>query len=495
MVELETSIDYAKLRKDIRGKLASVADGLRQSPPERWLPVTYCNLERLNRAADGYPSEVQTYFHEQIGIAKEMLIKQFACRNSDIPIKADPKDIAHATESIIYEMSRQMALPFCEKAVNPTSHNILSISEMVAQRSDILHLREESVAGRVHRFIDIIQPNTGQISTLKLPKTDYVLYKGGISRLMLNLVAGAPTSMIDSELPWNDLDAIGIGDSNTTREEACSLGVDPEGIEMLGRDLDWDEYCLGRDTDHNQALLSRDSLHYSNEAYKSAQTGHITLNGLYMPNRALYGTDTFKYDEVDLGTPRGLMRLIKPLAESKAMSFAYHPANRHVDCAPYFLFLARKWSKKSDFPILLQRGLQIGRLIGQISDDDFDTYGILDRMHARVPLFDLEAEMREPRDVAVWKGSKIIRQVDRELTWKFKFPGDLEISNEDINSEPITITLEGFIPDPATSRDIIDHWQDFKDKCAKRVQETKSMDIDPADRYFLRNQAWLRFQH
>lgn len=495
MVESETSINYAKLRKDIRDKLASVAEGLRQSPTERWLPVTYSNLERLDKAARGYPRELQTYFHEQIGIAKKMLVKEFTCRNTDIPIKAGQEDIAHTTESIIYELSRQMALPFCEKAPNPISHNILPIPEMVAQRPDFLHLREESIAGCIHRFMDVINPNTGKISTLRLPDTDYVLYKGGVSRLMLNLVAGAPKSMIDSEIPWNDLDAIGIGDSNTTRDEACSLGVDPEGIEMLGRNLDWDEYCLGRDTDHNQALLGRDSLHYSNEAYLAAQTGHITLNGLYMPNRALYGTDTFKYDEVDLGTPRGLMRLIKPLAEGKTMSFAYHPANRHVDCAPYFLFLARKWSRKPDFPILLQRGLQIGRLMGQVPDGSFDTYSILDRMHARVPLFDLEAEMRDPRDVAVWKGSKIIRQVDRELTWKFKFPGDLEISSEDINFEPITITLEGFVPDPTISKDIIDHWQDFKNKCAERVQETKSMDIDPADRYFLRNQAWLRFQH
>ncbi len=494
MVESETHIGYTKLRKDIRDKLACVAEGLRQSPTERWLPVTYCNLERLNRAARRYPPEVQTYFHEQIGITREMLVTQFTCRNPDISIKTSPDDIAHTTESIIYEVSRQMALPFCEKATEPISHNILPISKMVAHRSDVLRLREESVSGRVNRLIDVTHHKTGQISTLKLPNTNSVLYKGGISRLMLNLVAGAPESMTDSELPWNDLDAIGVGDSNATRDEACSLGVDPEGIEMLGRELDWDEYCLGRDTDHNQTLLSSDSLHYSNDAYRAAQTGHITLNGLYMPNRALYGTDTFKYDEVYLGTPRGLMRLIKSLAEGKALSFAYHPANSNVDCAPYFLFLARKWSKKPNFPSLLQRGLQIGRLMGQVPSGDFDTYEVLDRMHARVPLFDLEAEMREPRDVAVWKGSKIIRQIDRELTWKFRFPGDLEISSEDIHSEQITVTLEKFIPDPVISRDIVDHWQDFKDKCAKRVQETRSMDIDPADRYFLRNQAWLSFE-
>lgn len=481
--------DPREIREDVRSQISRVPDSLRSSSPNQWWLRTYRGLRRIERRSSVYPEDIQTHILGITTTARGLLRDQISEDGA-----TEPETIAHTADNIINHMSRIMAEPFCRTEKPKIKEQRIGIEQIVAKRPDLLSLSTQNNGEKTQSRITVKNPKTNISYSFALPQSENVYYKGGIARLMLNILAGAPSSMIESEIPWNDLDVIAIGDSNSTRQEALALGVDPEGVEMLGQSLDFSEYCLGRDIDHNQALLGKEELIYTNAAFKSAQSGHIELTGMYMPNRALYGTDIFTYKGLALGTPRGLMRLIKPVVEGKALSFSYNPANRHVDASPYFLFLARKWSCKKNFPDLLLRAFELGKRMGQVPESESDPLAILNDMHSRYPLFDINAEMNGLRDVAIWKAGKIIRQADRELTWTFSIPSDMEIPEGELHFPSQTITLDGFKPDSILANQVKEKWEYFKESAKIRTKIALESNMPISERYFLKNR-WAGYKN
>jgi hypothetical protein len=481
---IETSIDLRATREALRTQLIQLPEAMRNTPSKQWWFSAYRFVRRAERSLPTYPPDMQVYLGGIIGTARQMLKDEVHPSETQMLYSEEIED---RTDCLIYELSRVISAPYCEQLPETVQEQTVAITDIVKERPDVLKISDIREGARFSRAVHVQHPLTCQTYTFPLPTDDTIYYKGGIARLMLNLVADAPVSMVASEIPWNDLDVIALGDPTKSRIRAMEMGVDPDGIEMIGDSLDFIEYSLGRDVDHNQALVGAEYLVYTPDAYDAAQSGNISLTGLYMPNRALYGTDIFHRNGLFLGTPRGMMRLVKPVVEGKALSFTFHPANKYIDMAPYFLFLARKWSKKPQFPVFLQRLLAVGKAIGQVDEGEGNPIDMLENMHRQYPLFDLQAQVQSGRDVAIWKAGKIIRQVDRQFTWEFHVPGDLVIPDEELLVPATRIQLADFEENPALSEKIVSQWPAFSERSRERVEQARQDPALRSNRYFLKN--------
>lgn len=467
-------------RDELRTIVSQVPEVM-EGNPRHWYRGITRKILTLEQTLPILPPETQEFMGPVIKKTKETLREE--ARGSSALSSVDEETRGVRAEILIKSLSRDMAERF-EAEVDPVTENVISLDQLITQHEGEIKRGTQERNGEIQQTLSVRHPLTAAWHTFPLPPSESMWYKGGVARLMLDIHAQAGPERLAAELPWNDRDVVFVGDEAQALAQAQTVGVGLDGVEKLGEEFDFNAYCFGRDTTQNQVCLGRNALHYSEKAYHAAKTGEIEVVGEYMKNRALFGNDQFEYEHVKLVKPRGLMRLMKFVAEGKAESFQYYPINANIDLGIYWMVLARKWEKKEDFGYLMQRLFELGKRMGQTDEGEHDVYDALRRSHTQYPFFDLDRQIETSVDVARWLSRKIARQVDREFAWEYSIPGSLIYSRQEGDTIPQEISLRGFEPSDEEARRIASEWSPFAQECRYRTRRYQELGIDPLERHF-----------
>jgi hypothetical protein len=476
-------------RNELRALLTKLPEIL-DKDPEKWYPQIARGIIFLKRKQDVLPPETRDYLIPIFDRATHILYKEAAYGKTieKEEVNGDLRGLrAHLN---MVNLSQEISKGF-EAELEEIPERFIPIDELIAAYPDMLSRFDTIEEGIDFTNIGVRHPLTGMQYSFKLPLDDTSYHKGGIARLSVEILAGSRLSMLQSEIPWHDVDIYTVNkDGQETRRTAKLVGADEQGIEVAtGHEYNFTQYANGRDTTQNQALLGRDGLHYSDAAYEAARTGHIEVVGHYIPDRAIYGVDRYptRIDDknIILAKPRGIMRYIKALAEEKALSFDYLPINQNLDLGIYWLVLAKKWAKEPDtFPDRMQRMFYVAKQMGQTREDEKDVMDALTRAHIHTPFFDINHTFSGEVGVARWIGGKLVKQIDREFGWTYGIPSGLEFVRTPGDTELIKVSIDGYQYDPAEERKIKEQWGIFVNSCNRRLQDYNSLGIDPAERYF-----------
>lgn len=473
-------------RSDLRKDLVEFPQIIEGDPKEWWYKTAKFIL-RLKQQLGERPPEIQEYYGKYLPDALKILREE--AHLGPIPEGQNATEYKSLrTETGMVELSMQMAEPFdTERSV--INENITPLEELPKRHPYNFELESRTIQGI--NFSDLgVRPNRNSpFSRLLIPVDFPIGQKGGGPRGVLDIDQGAPQSMIDSEFPWNDIDAAGAGEQHNLRLVAEVMGIDPDGLEVFpGSKVNFSDFALGRDTNQNQVYLDAEGLHYSDEALRAAQTGHIEIVGGYKKNKAIYGKDLFTLDGVTIAKPRGLMRLIKPVAEGKALDFDYLNMNTVMDFGVFYLFLGRKWNNKEKFGLYMQRMFHIGKQMQQVKEDEKNIMQVFERVHTQYPFYDMDKRIDNLRDLVKYMSGKLIKQVDREFGWTYRIPSSIELIRTPGDDVPHKISLEGFVPSEEMNEQINKWWPKFLLDCRKRTDTFNSKPIDPIFKYFIKTE-------
>lgn len=496
-------------RDQLREELAALASIITKRDVRYWWPLTVRYLMKLRDKLDSFPPEIKEYLALRYNIFVDYVLAEI-----DVEPVGEKRrsQIIQRVDSLIMVFSEEMARGYWTEH-EEIKANFIPLRELVKSYPQHFTLRRAKVvrAGEeldtcwkevdvdasdysengedVYDFIfmGIRHPEKGVINELPMPIGEHIYHKGGPARLVLNLIQGAPIEMIRADYLWNDLDIIAFGDENSrVRQIADVMGVDPEGVETFQQqELDTNWYFYGRDTTQNQVTLGAEGIYFSDAAAQVARTGKSKTVGLYVPNKALYGEDVAIFKGHEFIKARGLMRLIKAVAERKLISFEYMPINSELDFGVYWLFLARKWSSRREFGELMQRMYELGRKTGQVRGGEEDIFAVLDRVHTMYPFFDLDMELTSMLDVVRWKASKLAKQMDREFRWEYQVPSQLDLYPDEENTIPREINLNNFVADPEYSEYVREEWRNFLARCRVRTEGFKQLQLSYVDELFM----------
>lgn len=422
-------------RELIRETISQIPETLDHEPSTWFTQSARYLLNFQNQILPELSPEIQSHFQKNLDLA----LNELHSLSQNQTLEKDP---VKTTENILMKISMEMAKPF-EKKEMEISENFLPLNDLISNFPDRFNLTSNTVNGVDCYQLQVRHPSHDQWQCIPLPKNHQIWHKGGPARAVLDIIAKSPISMQESEFPWHDYDVI-TTNNQEEKNIAKLIGVDADGIEPLDDNfLNFTKFCYGRDTQQNQVCLGADGLHFSDEALKSAQTGHVNIIGEYVANKAIYGIDKMTIQGISLAKQRGLMRLVKAVAEGKALSFDYLPLNKNFDMGVYTLFLSKRWSKKQNLPELLQKMYYLLEQMGQVKPQEHNIFNVLERSHLENPFFDFDSEVRTPLEVVRWKSRKIIKQIDREMGWKFNLPSSLQINREPNDLDSKIISLAG----------------------------------------------------
>ena len=463
-------------RNVIRHEISKIPSAVEDDPSLWWRSSARLAIGFRKRLKAEPDEDIKNYFTPYVDKALELL------RDSSRLENVTPERIVEDAEDNIMTISREMATRF-ESPIEEIETHFIPLEEMVEARKDRFQIEDRVINGECCRVLKVRHPNKNLWHEVPLPVRGGIWHKGGPARAVLDIYAGSSVQMQESELPWNDFDVITVG-SNNVSGAALAIGCDPEGIESLASPpLAFQTFCLSRDTNQNQVCLGADGLHYSTDAFKVATSGHIRSVGVYTPHRAIYGLDKTSIGRTEISTPRGLMRLVKAVVEGKADTFDYKPINANTDIGIYTLFLARKWEKRENFPVMLQKMYYLLTQMQQVREDENSIFDVLERAHLEYPFFDFGTSINTAEGVVRWKTNKFVRQIDREAGWALGIPSNYNIVRRKDDKTPKIISLTGFTPnDSITESD--ERWRKFRERSEIRLAEYNSVQRDPYERLF-----------
>lgn len=303
-----------------------------------------------------------------------------------------------------------------------------------------------------------------------MPRTERIIMKGGLPRIMLKSLVGAPQSILTAEFPVNDIDLIATapaGEQDSVKAEALELGADATGVEWVDDVSDVAHLAAGRDIDLNQCFLTKDGLVYTDRAAQAARAGTISaLAG----DRGLYGIEYLHVDGVRLINSRAFSRLLKFTAEGKAGSFEFLPLNRQLPLGVYWLVLARKFMAKPNGPKLLERLHALGKQIGQVREGE-TLMETLDRVHAESPFFRLSDGPLDDSGVTKWLSNKLKNLAERAYRRQNQVRADHDLMRVPGDTVPYRVSLENYVPNAALQESIREEWPAFVARCDARTQE------------------------
>ena len=438
-----------------------------ENPPDTWWRESVKVLNDIKKDFNkSNMPEITDYYTDQINYLFGVLREA-----SKLPNLTDDQLCAF-TDSVIMDSSARMAKDF-EADQRDIKVNFLPLQKLVEINPERFSLHDNLVKEKHCYRLDIKRRNSDIIDSIYLPPESkkYRLYhKGGPPRYVLDIIANSPISMQESEVPFNDFDMMAYG-SAAAKEVALLLGADTEGVEFGGTkpELDFSLYARSRDTTQNEILLGSEGLYFTDAALRTAQTGHSNLTSEYIANRAIYGIDHTFVDGVKVATPRGQMRCLKSVAEGKALSFGYIPVSNQFDIGIYSLFLSKKWSKKNNFPIFLDKMYYLLEEMGHLRQNEKDIFQVLTRMHKEYPFFDFGSKPLTSKELVRWKIKKMIRQLDREYRWRNKINSSFKIKRCDDDLIERIISIKDYKP----NNQFIDgfnkeSWNTFIQECEKR---------------------------
>lgn len=331
--------------------------------------------------------------------------------------------------------------------------DIIEITKEVAHR--LLEGGDEPVVkwNRIP-FVDIYESFSEVLPGIVFPEegdpsaVGQFAYKGGVARIALKVYVrsvcsregvdiSAIQSMLDAELPSSDKDAI-VGPFYADKfwNVATVVGVDLDGIELRPTFTNNDEDDIGdmahyfgsRDADANQVLLTSRYLYFTDAAFDAIKTGIIHSTSRV---HSLFGTDSFVHHGRRYQSPRMVHRLVKLVAEGRAIGFEIPRYNAEIPMGIYWLVLARRWMKKDNAPELLARMYLCAEQLGQLQFLDWGAHeGVwttsvpsnvcefLEAAIERYPQFTFESAQTAPQ-VAVWILERFYTMCNKTIRSKF----------------------------------------------------------------------------
>jgi hypothetical protein len=444
-------------------------------PKTWWRNSARLVIDFKRKVQDIQDPDMRVYFETQV---PNLLSRLRLIGGKDMK---DENEYVEEADHEIMNFSMEQAAPFERKDIKIETH-FLPLDVIVKSQPDRFKSEDRMIQGIDCTVLHVNTPITKVWQQIPLPKNEKLWQKGGGARFVGDVVFRSPYSMQESESPINDYDVL-IGNLCNNRTP-LALGVDADGIEHMGEDyLNFSRYCAGRDTTQNQILLGAEGLYYSKEAMTSAITGHTRIENEYVANKAIYGFDKMIIQGETLAKSRGLMRLVKAVTEGKALSFDHIPLNTRFDMSVNSLFLAKRWSKKDNFPVHLQRMYFLLKQMGQIRDGESDMFDTLERAHSENPFYDFDSEVKYPDQVVRWKSRKLVKQIDRETGWRFNIPTGMVVNRVPGDNVPIRISLDNFSPDPK-KMDIQKKWDSFLDRSRQRTKEHQAKNPSAYDKIF-----------
>lgn len=301
-----------------------------------------------------------------------------------------------------------------------------------------------------------------------IPNSDKVIHKGGIGRTILKVLYCPDNRLIESELPANDFDYIA---EKCPQAESDLKGLRPDrgGVEEV-KEIDLEVIMNNRDLDLNNSFVKKDGLVFDQLAKKSAETGNIEI---IATKRGIYGTEIFFHEGIRLIKNRGMMRLVKTLAEEKAKSFNFLPLNEQVDFGIYWLVLSRRSVNKPNFPELLDRMFLLGKQIKQVRPEEHNIYDVLDRVHQKYPFYDYQSEL-DDKGLAMWLKNKLFNQIDKKYRDLYHIPSSLTLVRSENDTTPYQVKLD-YSPNPKNLEFIRNEWPNYLQRCQARFQNHQQL--------------------
>lgn len=455
--------DAVELRRQMRNWLTELYRICERTAPEQWTFAIYRKLT-APLAIEMKPGEQRPVDLEAArrirayaDFFKEVIYDE-ATKGRD-GISGDKQEVAlKVTDTLVHDVAEKFIIPEPLEIREDEKPQYISWEGLRRLPGVQLFLEAD------RPYVEVTN-SQGVKARIPIPTSEQVLHKGGAARIFLKLAAGAGQDLIDAEIPLNDVDVIVCGDIDVVKPEALALGADPEGIEQVTSFKKMRELFSMRDIDLNQCFLGKKGLQCTERALRAAKTGAIEISSRA---RALYGSETFYYDERVLLKARGLMRLLKFTAEGKAKSFSLSELNTHVPLGIYWLFLIRKFSKKSQFPDLAQRLLYLGKQV-QFHPPESSVIDLMDRTHTQFPFFEMQGSNLSEVDVMRWLIKKAIRVVDRYFQVAVHAPVQPFLPTDIARDRRKDVSLEGYVPDEVVQMKFMSEWPRFLERSQVRT--------------------------
>lgn len=468
------------------------------NPPEKWWLLIMVHLKRAERSLEKLPEEMRAFLADTLEEVQDILIEEAKVQipdgNSADTFRGErSREVIHQIADVLGKLdsSREVEPPVLrevtmEEILRDTEHfamgdyyapmrNVKPGDMVLKATGDIYTFTEEKFSANdpgmggesTPRSLRIRASSNDPWHDFPLPVTENMLHKGGLPRLVLKILAGAPIESIKTELPPNDFDVLAIGDPTQRYAEAAKMGVDIAGVEMVPS---FDEDEIGtimnaRDMDFNMCLLGKNRFIFTDEAVQAAKTGHIALKA---EDRGIYGSENLYFKGEKLAKNRGMFRLMKFVAEGKALSFDYKPLNEQIGIGIYWLVLARKFARKENGGMLLNRLFELGKRMNQVPEGMTDIYDMLNAVHTKNDFFDFEDKDLDEVGLAQWMNRKLSKYAHKIFKARHKIPSDLEMTRTKDDTIPRRISLERYVDDPAADAATKLRWEQFLADCRAR---------------------------
>ncbi|HUC94714.1 MAG TPA: hypothetical protein VMR19_01775 [Candidatus Saccharimonadales bacterium] len=466
------------LYEPLKEALVKVKNVVEFGSPETWGFGTAKRILRLERCVDSFPPEAQEYLKTLFPQAMSILRNSPQLKNFDsIPETQRKESIGTAAQNEMYNAYDLMVHEIRNPELPHSS--FITFDELVKMDSESFRLSHEVRVGGGKTFW-VKSNSRNEWFPIALPITDRIIKKGGEARTILKKLARGPEETIENEFPFNDSDGIAVGQRKDVLEESITLGIDSDGLEMV-KEMDIPRLLNSRDLDINATLVTKDGLFYTEDAFKAARTGHVKL---YTNDRGIFGPIVFYYDQYELATNRGLGRLMKTVAEGKALSFDFLPLNQNIDFGIYWLIFARKYRRKfhnhrTRFGIMMQKLYYLGKQAGQIRPNEHRLLDTLERAHDEHPNFDFDDPKLNEVGVARWLNRYLYKSILRYYRQVYQIPRNFNYERSEGDNIPYIISLNGFEPDFDQAAEITQNWETYLDRCRKRrIEFLKDEDLN-----------------
>lgn len=530
MTEKLKPVDYqlAQARRlELREELALIPE-LLEKPPKQWVPLFVRQITRLRRNLDAFAPETQAYLKPALHCAIQSIRQEQDYTNTHpddkllSPLSIDPQTLSPKdrekwekaylhmrgirADHLIMNYSRMMAESFGQELL-PVQEVIVPIKEIIDSNPNISRLETDYIDGHEIKVAYFKHPNLNIWQRVPLPFDQFTAIKGGGARIINGFYAGAPDSMMAAEIPQNDTDLVmAMSDENGEDLErywsvADILGADHSGVEFKsGSKLDFPDYANSRDMTINMAWITEEGLHTCPQAIDAARTGIVEVTGNYRPDKAIYNTDRFTYNDSSTGETivipkqRGISRLVKATAEGKVLGFKYMDISANTPLSIYALWLVKRWHKYADpkhpqhnpqlFGDLLEKMFYLAKNMGQLPTGVNNVIEYLDSVHANSPYFDFQKDIKDMIDIDRWKGKRLAKQLDREYAWTTGISGNFDFVRRPEDTVPRLITLSDYHSNKNTINQTISDYPSFRSRCDQRSKSYNQLNIKPSQKYF-----------
>ncbi len=470
MIDQE-KLDKEQLRAEIYDPFRAIMDGIEARVLERplekmWFSAMWeiKHIEKaVERGGDDVPAEVVDFWHSYGEPVIDILVEEV--RPAGDRESAGAVTQAKRAMQVMHEISDVFSRDEDMETAERVTHT-LGFDEL-CQLSDRFKIETKvDETGVERRYFYIYSPKRDKWFDYPIPNTDAVLHKGGLGRTILKILYNDAPELSESELPPHDYDYIAVK-SPQAEEDLRGLRADPDGIEEVSV-INLAVLMNNRDLDINNAFVGKDGLVFAESAYWAAVSGKIAI---VATKRGIYGSEIFFHEGVRLIKNRGMMRLLKTVAEGKATSFDFMPINEQVDLGIYWMVLAKRFAGKADFPLFMDRLFELAKQMGQVREGEADIYQVLDRVHTKYPFYNFDGRPLDEEGVARWLGRKLLKQADKKYRDVNSVPSLLDMERRTGDTEAYEVSLAGYKPSTERLDAIRAGWQNYLARCRRRTAD------------------------